>query len=140
MNHFTDSELHLGDADYQSVINMHILVDTILLPLRLRFGAIVVTSGHRSEEHNKLVKGAKNSHHRCCDGFAAVDIRSSTVELKILFDYIKNSFLYAELILETDQGVIHVSHNTNNEKNIRRTSIRTIVNGQKAYKNIQINR
>jgi hypothetical protein len=133
MNYFSDKELHLLDATDSEKNNMIHLRDTILNPVREAKGEIVCTSGHRNEEHNKAVGGAKLSHHRCIGGFAAADVRPKKCTLDDLFYFIKNNFDYAELILEWDQGVVHVSKNIDPKRNIKRTSIRKIVNGEKVY-------
>ena len=54
----------------REVANLNYLVDTLLDPLREAFGRpIVVTSGYRSEELNRLVGGVTMSYH--CRGLAA---------------------------------------------------------------------
>ena len=60
------------DAD--ALDNLKRLAETVLEPIRVRYGKpIVVSSGYRSETLNRLVGGAKNSDHRFG---AAADIHS----------------------------------------------------------------
>lgn len=132
-NWFSDHELHIEDATTQERIYMLYLRDEILNPLREKLGKITCTSGHRNKEHNKKEDGAKNSHHLCLNGYAAADLVPSECSLEKLFETIKNEFSYAELILEYDQHVVHVSANVDNKKNVKRTSKRKLVNGKKVY-------
>lgn len=69
--------------------NLVALVDNILDPLREAYGKpIIVTSGYRCEELNRLVGGSKTSQHRVG---MAVDIRTikdTVEENKKLYDLI----------------------------------------------------
>ena len=132
-DYFSDEELHLLDATTQEKVYMWYLKDKILNPVREALGKMTCTSGHRNEKHNREVGGAKNSHHLCNNGYAAADLIPSNVALEELFKYIRDSYSYAELILEHDQGIIHVSMNIDPEKNTKRTSRRKLVDGKKVY-------
>lgn len=132
-SYFSDKELHIFDATDEEKANMIHLRDSILNPLRIALGKIICTSGHRNEKHNAVVGGAKLSHHLCKDGYAAVDIKAEKVGLENLFYFIKKTFDYAELILEWDQNVVHVSCNADAKKNTKRTSIRKIIDGKRTY-------
>ena len=132
-NYFSDSELHIEDAELQEKVNMMYLRDSLLNPVREALGKITCTSGHRNKEHNARVGGAKNSHHLCLNGYAAADLRPDKCTLEELFWYIRNNFEYAELILEYDQGIVHVSKNLDHKKNIKRSSMRKVVNSEKIY-------
>ena len=132
-NYFSNNELHLLDASLQEKVNMWYLRDEILNPVREQLGSISCTSGHRGKSHNTRVGGAETSHHLCQDGFAAVDLLPQKCSLEVLFEYIRDNFSYAELILEHDQGVVHVSCNIDPKKNAKRTSMRKVVNGKKVY-------
>ena len=133
-NFFSDNELHLQDATEQEKLNMCFLRENILNPLRKEKGEIVCTSGHRNKTHNQLVGGDPHSHHLCISGYAAVDFKPKRCTLEDAFQYLKENFDYAELILEYDQGVTHVSINRlDKSKNIKRTSRRKLVKGKKTY-------
>lgn len=104
----------------QQTINLVALVDNILDPLREAYGKpIIVTSGFRCRELNKLLGGSKNSQH--CLGQAA-DIRTvedTIEENKKLFDLIIQLNLpFDQLINEYNYNWIHVSYSTKNRKQI----------------------
>lgn len=87
----------------------------ILEPLRAKIGfPIVVNSGYRSPELNKLVGGARNSQHMLGE---AVDIEVPQIPNKRLAQTIRGLGLpYDQLILEhaedsdPNAGWVHVSH------------------------------
>ena len=132
-NYFSDKELHLYDATTQEKIYMYYLRDELLNKVREALGPITCTSGHRNEKHNKEVGGATNSHHLCKDGYAACDLNPHKCSLEELWNYIKDNCSYAELILEYDQGIVHVSTNINPMLNVKRTSKRKIINNKRTY-------
>ena len=132
-DYFSDKELHLLDATTQEKVYMWYLKDKILNPVREAKGEMLCTSGHRNDEHNTRVGGVKTSHHKCKDGYAAADLKPKKCSLEELFEYVRDNYSYAELILEYDQSVIHVSMNIDPEKNIKRTSRRKLVDGKKVY-------
>ena len=132
-DYFSDEELHLQDATTQEKIYMWHLKDKILNPVREAKGRIICSSGHRGIEHNKKARGSINSHHLCKNGYAAVDLVPTKCTLENLFEYIRDNYSYAELILEYDQKVVHVSMNIEPKLNTKRTSRRKLVDGEKVY-------
>lgn len=127
-NYFSDAELHLLDANDMQKHNMYNLRDKILNPIRKHFGkAIYCTSGHRSPAHNARVGGAADSTHLCENGYAAADISSPHVKIIDLFHHIRLTYPYAQLILEEDQGVIHVALNIEDVKNSKYIATRKLV-------------
>lgn len=132
-NHFSDHELHLEDAEPQEKVCMWHLRDKILNPVREELGKITCSSGHRNKEHNIKVGGSETSHHLCTRGYAAADLVPSECSLEKLFEHIKVKYKYAELILEYDQNVVHVSMNINPKYNVNETWKRKLVNGKKKY-------
>ena len=71
--------------------------------IREHFGKpVIISSGYRSPELNKLVKGSKNSQH--CKGEAA-DFTVKGVSVQEVFDWIKNNCEYHEVINEFDEWV-----------------------------------
>lgn len=99
----------------QNLIN---LVNYILDPLREAWGSpIYVTSGYRSPELNKKVKGAKTSQHMLGQ---AADIKAGDkMTNKKLFQLIQSLKLpYDQLIDEYDYSWIHVSYSPRNRKQI----------------------
>jgi uncharacterized protein YcbK (DUF882 family) len=93
----TAKELKISNIpDTEQIVNIKKLVKKILQPARDALGMpITVTSGFRSKELNKAVKGANKSLH--LDGFAA-DI--TCADNKKLFEWIRNNCKYTELIYE----------------------------------------
>ena len=89
--------------------NLEYLVDNLLDPIRKLWGKpIIVNSGYRSPEVNKLVGGAVNSQH--LKGEAA-DITTGTAEgNRKLFEIIANSGLeFDQLIDEKNYRWLHIS-------------------------------
>lgn len=99
----------------QNLIN---LVNYILDPLREAWGSpIYVTSGYRSPELNKKVKGAKTSQHILGQ---AADIKGGDkITNKKLFQLIQSLKLpYDQLIDEYDYSWIHISYSPRNRRQI----------------------
>lgn len=95
------------------------LVDVILDPLREEYGdEIFVNSGFRSERLNKAVGGVENSHHKCENGYAAVDITTGTKEgnRKLFGLCMALDLPFCQLIDENRFDWIHVSYNKNDVK------------------------
>lgn len=63
------------------------LCEEVLKPLRAKFGALRITSGYRTRQLNKAVKGATNSKHLTGE---AADIwpLDPNVSLKEIYDYL----------------------------------------------------
>lgn len=98
--------------------NLIALVENILDPLREAYGKpIIVTSGYRCEELNRLVGGSKNSQHRAG---MAVDIRTipdTVEENKKLYDLIISLNLpFDQLINEHNFDWVHVSYSPKHRK------------------------
>lgn len=100
--------------------NLINLVENILDPLREAYGEpIIVTSGYRCEELNRLIGGSKNSQHRVG---MAVDIRTiedTKEENKKLFDLIQELNLpFDQLINEHNFDWIHVSYSPKHRRQV----------------------
>lgn len=130
MKYFTIKELTKSDTalrhgisnvpNKQQENNLRKLVETVLDPLREKYGKpIIVTSGFRSEKLNLILGGAKTSQHQTGE---AVDIRSvedTPEENKKIFDLIKELDLpFDQLINEYNYDWIHVSCSDKNRKQI----------------------
>lgn len=124
MNYFSISELsksslakRLGIDNTppdEARINLIMLIDLILDPLREAYGSpIYVNSGYRCEELNVLCGGSKNSHHMCKVGYAAADITTRTKKgNKRLFELAQELNLpFCQLIDEKNFSWIHISYN-----------------------------
>lgn len=94
------------------VLNLVKLVDNVLDPLRERYGKpIRVTSGYRSEELNRSLKGSKTSHH--LKGQAADITVGTKIGNRLLYELIRDNFKYTQLINEHDFSWVHVSYDEN---------------------------
>ena len=93
---------------------LHVLVDQLLDPIREAWGEpIVVSSGYRCKELNKLVGGVKNSHHLL--GCAADIIAGNRADHRRLFKLIQQMqqqgrIKFTQLIFEGDGRWIHISY------------------------------
>lgn len=102
--------------DINSLDCMLDLIYNVLQPLRNKLGKpVIITSGYRNFELNRLVNGAKDSQHT--KGQAA-DIVVKGMSIAKLFEFIKNSGIeYDQLINE--RNWVHVSfHKGKNRKQI----------------------
>lgn len=111
MKYFTFEELCFTTHNVKNVPlaiqknRLAYLVDNLLDKARQLYGnPIVVNSGFRSEELNRLVGGSSTSQHLKGE---AVDITCS--DNAKLFEIIKNNFKFDQLINENDYSWIHVS-------------------------------
>lgn len=132
MTHFTFDELirsnkatNLGinnRPDKPTTDHLIEMVDNLLDPARESYGRpLIVTSGYRSEELNKVVGGVKNSAHLI--GYA-VDLVSHYSTVEELFEWFKdylinNNIKFDQLILEKSRTTqwVHLGYkNINNEQ------------------------
>ena len=92
------------------ISNLQALCTNVLQPLRDALGCpIIITSGFRNSQVNKLVGGANNSGHLYGQ---AADFIVPQKNLKDVFNYIKSHLPYDQLLYEynkTDKW-IHVSY------------------------------
>ena len=91
-------------------------VNVILDPIREEYGKpVFVNSGFRCDELNKKVCGAKNSHHKCENGYVAADITTGTKSgNRMLFGIcLALKLPFCQLIDESCFSWIHVSYNIN---------------------------
>lgn len=129
MIYFTFKELSKTSQKADNTIpeklkpNLEYLVEKLLDPIRMLWGKpIIVNSGYRSPEVNRLVGGAANSQHMKGE---AADITAGTVEEnKKLFQLIANSgFEFDQLIDEKGYRWIHVSlKKAGNRKQVKHLS------------------
>lgn len=119
--------------------NFKKLAENIFEPIRNHFKEpIFISSGYRSKELNTAIGGSLTSQH--CSG-EAIDIdmdgRSTTVTNKMIFEYIKNSLNFDQLIWEfgTDSNPdwVHVSYESTGKQ--RKQVLKAVrVNGNTTYK------
>ncbi len=100
--------------DDDVINNLKSLCENLLEPLREKLGKpIHILSGYRSQELNKAVGGVGNSKHLLGQ---AVDITIEGMGHPELYNLIKNTFYFDQLILEHVQigkpfsGWVHVSY------------------------------
>lgn len=122
----------------QHIANFKLLAENVFEPIRNHFRCpIHISSGYRSIELNRAVKGSLTSQH--CQG-EAIDIdmdgSSNGVTNKMVFDYIKDNLEFDQLIWEfgTSQNPdwIHVSYESTGKQ--RKQILKAIrVNGSTQY-------
>lgn len=89
--------------------NLSALIMMVLDPIREKYGKpIVISSGYRCKELNAVVGGASSSQHT--KGQAADISTGSKEENKKIFELIKESGVYDQLINESDFSWVHVSY------------------------------
>ena len=99
------------------VDNLRRLVDFVLDPLRQAYGQpIYINSGFRSVRLNEAVKGSKTSQHVLGEA-ADLDTRRGREENKKIFEIIKTTLPFDQLINEHDYEWIHVSFSYGKNRN-----------------------
>ena len=113
--------------------NIKILCQTVLEPIRLKFGPINISSGYRSKLLNHYIGGSLRSQH--CEGKAAdLDMDNmGGVTNKQIFEYIKNELEFDQLINEFNYGWIHVSYNAGQNRSQVLDALK--VNNKTVYSN-----
>ena len=93
------------------VRNINLLVDNVLDPIRDKFCApVIITSGYRCPQVNKLVGGVNNSQHMsgCAADFHVQGYNHSM--MYEVFLYIFNTLEFDQLIYYPSKNIIHVSY------------------------------
>ena len=96
------------------------LVENILDPLRKEYGKpIIINSGFRNKQLNKLIGGSKTSQHLTGQAADIQTIVDTKEENKKLFDLIQKLNLpLDQLIDEYDFNWVHVSYSPRNRRQI----------------------
>lgn len=97
--------------------NINLLVDNVLDPIRDKFRApVIITSGYRCPQVNKLVGGVNNSQHM--SGCAAdFHIKGFTyLMMRQVFLNIYNTMEFDQLIYYRRKNIIHVSYVENGNR------------------------
>jgi zinc D-Ala-D-Ala carboxypeptidase len=125
----------------QHIANFKLLAENVFEPIRNHFRCpIHISSGYRSIELNRAVKGSLTSQH--CQG-EAIDIdmdgSSNGVTNKMVFDYIKDNLNFDQLIWEfgtaSNPDWVHVSYESTGRQ--RKQILKAIrSNGKTIYQNI----
>ena len=125
MKHFTLSEFFRSSTaakndiknepspDERATIvrNINLLVDNVLDPVRDKFCTpVIITSGYRCPQVNRLVGGVDNSQHM--SGCAAdFHVKGFTPSMMYeVFLYISNTLEFDQLIFYRSKNIIHVSY------------------------------
>ena len=125
MKHFTLSEFFRSSTaakngiknepsiDERATIvrNINLLVDNVLDPVRDMVNApIIITSGYRCPQVNRLVGGVDNSQHMsgCAADFHVMGFTPAM--MYEVFLYISNTLEYDQLIYYRRKNIIHVSY------------------------------
>lgn len=125
MKHFTLSEFFRSSTAAKNGIknepsideratvarNINLLVDNVLDPVRDMVNApIIITSGYRCPQVNRLVGGVDNSQHMsgCAADFHVMGFTPSM--MYEVFLYIFNTLKYDQLIYYRSKNIIHVSY------------------------------
>jgi hypothetical protein len=126
------TELHIA--------NFKLLAENVFEPIRNHFRCpIHISSGYRSIELNRAVKGSLTSQH--CSGEAIdLDMDGSTngVTNKMVFDYIKDNLEFDQLIWEfgtsSNPDWVHVSYESTGKQ--RKQVLKAVrKNGATSYEN-----
>jgi hypothetical protein len=121
----------------EHIANFITLAEKVFEPIREHFGfPIHISSGYRSIELNRLIKGSSSSQH--CKG-QAIDIdmdgTSNGVTNKMVYDYIKDNLEFDQLIWEfgdnTNPDWVHVSYSEGKNRGQKLKAIKS--NGKTSY-------
>ena len=100
-----------SDEKGRIMLNIKLLVDNVLEPVRdIVRKPIIITSGYRSPQLNKIVGGADNSQHMsgCAADFHVKGY--NTFKMYKVFLYISNTLEFDQLIFYPSKNIIHVSY------------------------------
>ena len=113
------------------ILNLKALCENVLQPLRDWYGKpITITSGYRSPELNKAIKGARNSDHMRGQ---AVDFVLPKEDYQRVFDWLRKNVEYTQIIDEFSFSWIHISYDS---KNLKKQALKAVKsNGKTAYIN-----
>jgi hypothetical protein len=110
----TAKRLGLSNVPTQEhIANMKYVCETILEPVRAKFGPVQINSSYRSPLVNKAVGGSKTSQH---SNGEAVDFEISGVSNRVVADWVSDNLLFDQVILEfynakdgVNSGWVHAS-------------------------------
>lgn len=119
----------------QHIENMKLLATNVFQPVRDHFKRpIHISSGYRSSELNASIKGASNTSQHSLGEAIDIDMDSTEITNKQVFDYIKDNLNFDQLINEYDYSWVHVSFNSNGKQ--RKQILKAIKkNGKTTYSN-----
>ena len=98
-------------------LNLMVLVDSLLDPIRERFAVpMIITSGYRCERLNKLVGGVENSQHMKGEAVDFCFANFSKKDMAAAFFEIAEEFNFDQLIYYKKKGIIHISYRRKNNR------------------------
>ena len=106
-----------SDEKATIVRNINLLVDNVLDPVRDKFCTpVIITSGYRCPQVNRLVGGVDNSQHMsgCAADFHVQGFTSSM--MRNVFIYIYDNMDFDQLIYYRNKNIIHVSYVENGNR------------------------
>jgi len=126
-----------NNPNEEQLSNLKSIAKNVFQPIRNELGKIIVSSGLRSEELNRVLKGSKTSQH--CEGKALDLDNDGNEDLATnseIFHFIKDNLVFDQLIWEfgndNNPSWVHVSYQANGMN--RKEILRAIkVNGRTKY-------
>ena len=123
----------------EHVANLKKLADNIFEKIREHFGRpILISSGYRSIDLNKIIKGSKSSQHSTGEAID-IDMDGTDVTNKEIFEFIKFNVSFDQLIWEfgTDKNPdwVHVSYESSGKQRKEILKAKKF-NGKTIYENI----
>lgn len=124
-----------NEPDERQTIVAIYLAEHLFQPIREHFNVpIYLSSGFRSKALNKLIGGARTSHHMISGDIAAIDIdqdgHSSNITNAEIFHYIKDNLPFNQLIWEfgdnSNPAWVHVSFSINPVDNERKSILKAV--------------
>jgi hypothetical protein len=114
----SDSAKRLGISNQpivQHQENMKLLCEHVLEPIRVHFGrSIFLSSGYRSLALNAKTKGASLTSQHCSGEAADIDMDSTEVTNRQVFEFIRDNLEFDQLIYEFGSDInpdwVHVSY------------------------------
>lgn len=123
----------------EHIANFKVLAEKIFEPIRIHFRCpIIISSGYRSVELNRSIKGASVTSQHCTGEAIDIDMDGTPngVTNRMVFDFIKDNLVFDQLIYEFGNSEnpdwVHVSYETNGaqRKQVLRASR---MNGKTVY-------
>lgn len=97
--------------------NLAVLIDNVLDRIRERFAVpMIITSGYRCEQVNKLVGGVDNSQHMKGEAVDFCFAGFSKKAMAYAFYEIAEEFDFDQLIYYKKKGIIHISYSRDNNR------------------------
>lgn len=114
--HFAQEEFEKDGPIPQNCLDtFQNLCNSLLEPIRNRYGAVEITSGYRSPAANAAAHGVPNSEHVATPGTCAADFTIVGQDMRPVFDWIRleSGLKWGQAILEHGAtcDIIHISIN-----------------------------